>query len=62
MDQEALRLLFLRKLQNGRLPHYPLNGVWSSASGVETCDVCDAVLAQEQLDEQALRIFLGVSA
>ena len=49
MDQESLRLLIRRKLQNGRLPHDGIRRIWSSPSDGETCDVCDAILSKDQL-------------
>jgi hypothetical protein len=59
MEQEALRLLIRRKLQNGRLPHDPLKRVWSSPSDGETCDVCGAVLEKEQLLMEGITLDLG---
>jgi hypothetical protein len=49
MDQESLRLVILRKLRDGRLPHDRLTRVWSSPSDGEMCDACDAILSKEQL-------------
>jgi hypothetical protein len=44
MDQEALRSLIRRKLQDGRLPHEGIKRIWSSPSDGETCEACDTVL------------------
>ncbi len=49
MDQESLRLLVRRKLQDGRLPHDGIRRVAGSPSAGETCDACDAILAMDQL-------------
>ena len=49
MDQESLRVLIRRKLQDGRLPHDGIRKVWSSPGAGETCGACDAILAMEQL-------------
>jgi hypothetical protein len=49
MDQESLRLLIRRRLQNGRLPHDGIKRVWSSLSNGETCDGCDAILSTGQM-------------
>ena len=47
MDQESLRLFIRRKIQNGRLPHDGITRVWRSRSDGETCDACDATLAED---------------
>ena len=49
MNQESLRLLIRRKLQNGRLPHDGIRRVASSPNAGETCDACDAIVAMDQL-------------
>ena len=49
MDQEALRRLIRRKLQDGHLPHEGIKRIWSSPSYGETCDACDTVLAKDQM-------------
>ena len=49
MDQESLRLLIRRKLQNGRLPSDGIKKVWSSRSNGETCEGCDAILSKDQM-------------
>ena len=59
MDQESLRLLIRRKLQNGRLPRNGIKNVWSSPSAGETCDACDATLAQDQLLMEGVTLDLG---
>ena len=48
MDQESLRLLIRRKLQNGRLPH---DG--------ETCEGCDAILSMDQMLMEGVSMDLG---
>jgi hypothetical protein len=59
MDQEALRRLIRRKLQDGRLPLDGIRRVWSSPSAGETCDACDTVLAQDQLLMEGITLDLG---
>jgi hypothetical protein len=59
MDQEALRSLIRRKLQAGRLPHEGIKRIWSSPSDGETCDACDAVLAQDQMLMEGITLDLG---
>jgi len=59
MDQESLRLFIRRKIQNGRLPHDGITRVWSSRSDGETCDACDATLAEDQLLMEAVTLDLG---
>ena len=49
MDLQALRVLILRKLQDGRLPHYNITRVWSSQTNGETCTACDLILAKDRL-------------
>jgi hypothetical protein len=49
LNDEALRLLIWRKLQNGHLPHDGIRAAWSSPSEGETCDACDTVLDKDQL-------------
>jgi hypothetical protein len=59
MDQESLRLLILRKLRDGRLPHDGIKKVWSSPSDGETCDACDTVFAKDQLLMEGVKLDLG---
>ena len=59
MNQEALRLLIRRKLQNGRLPQDNIRRVWSSPSDGETCDACDTILAKDQLLMEGITLDLG---
>jgi hypothetical protein len=59
MDQETLRRLIRRKLQDGRLPRDGIRRVWSSPSDGETCDACDTVLAQDQLLMEGITLDLG---
>jgi hypothetical protein len=49
MDQESLRLLIQRKIQDGRLPHDGSRRVQGSPSTGERCDACEAVLSLDQL-------------
>jgi hypothetical protein len=49
MDQESLRVLIRRKLQNGRLPNDGIKKVWSSRSNGEACDGCDAILSKDEM-------------
>jgi hypothetical protein len=56
MDQESLRLLIRRKLQNGRLPH---DGIRRVASAGDTCDACDAIVATDQLLMEGITLDLG---
>jgi len=62
MNQEALRLLIRRKLQNGRLPQDNIRRVWSSPSDGETCDACDMILAKHQLLMEGITLDLGRKA
>jgi len=48
MDQERLRLIIRRKIQDGRLP-LSVTKVQGSPSAGEKCDVCEATLSQERL-------------
>ena len=48
MDQERLRLLIRRKIQDGRLP-LSVTKVQGSPSAGEKCDACEATLSLEQL-------------
>ena len=59
MDQESLRLLIRRKLQNGRLPNDGIKKVWSSRSDGETCDGCDAILSKDQMLMEGVTMDLG---
>jgi len=59
MDQEALRRLIRRKLEDGRLPHDDLKRFWSSPSDGETCDACDTVFAKDQMLMQGMTLDLG---
>jgi hypothetical protein len=59
MDQEALRRLIRRKLEDGRLPHDGLKRFWSSPSDGETCDACDTVLAKDQMLMEGMGLDLG---
>jgi hypothetical protein len=60
MDQEALRLLIIRrKLHDRRLPHDGIRTVWSTPSDGETCDACDTVLAKDQLLMEGATLDLG---
>jgi hypothetical protein len=59
MDQEALRRLIRRKLQDGRLPHDGPRRVWSGPSDGETCDACDTVFAKDQLLMEGITLDLG---
>ena len=59
MDQEALRSLIRRKLQDGRLPHEGIKRIWSSPSDGETCDACDTVLAKDQMLMEGVTLDLG---
>lgn len=59
MDQESLRLIIRRKLQNGRLPHDGIRKVESSPSAGETCDACDAIVAMDQLLMEGITLDLG---
>jgi hypothetical protein len=59
MDQEALRRLVRRKLQDGRLPHDRIQRIWSSPSDGETCDACDTVLTKDQLLMEGITLDLG---
>jgi hypothetical protein len=59
MDQESLRLLSRRKLQNGRLPNDGIKKVWSSRSDGETCDSCDAILSKDQMLMEGVTMDLG---
>jgi hypothetical protein len=59
MEQESLRLLIRRKIQNGRLSHAGIRRIWSSPSNGQTCDACDATLAKKQLLMEG--ITLGLS-
>ena len=59
MDQESLRLLILRKLRDGRLPHDGIRKVWRSPSDGETCDTCDTVFARDQLLMEGVTLDLG---
>ena len=49
MDQESLRLLIRRKLQDGCLPNDGIKKVWASRSNGETCDGCDAIISKDQM-------------
>ena len=59
MDQESLRLLIRRKLQNGRLPHDAIKKGWSSRSNGETCEGCDAILSMDQILMEGVSMDLG---
>jgi len=59
MDQESLRLLIRRKLQDGRLPHDGIKKVWSSGSDGERCDGCDAILSKDQMLMEGVTMDLG---
>ena len=59
MDQEVLRLLIRRKLQNRRLPHDDIGWGWSTPSDGQTCDACDTVLTKDQLLIEAVLLSLG---
>jgi hypothetical protein len=59
MDQESLRLIIRRKLQDGRLPHDGIRRVASSPSAGETCDACDAIVAMDQLLMEGFTLDLG---
>jgi hypothetical protein len=48
MDQDRLRLLIRRKIQDGRLP-LSVSKVQGSPSAGEKCDACEATLSLEQL-------------
>jgi hypothetical protein len=61
MDQEALRTLMRRKLQDGRLPHEGIKRIWSNPSDGETCDACDTVLAKDQVLMEGVTLDLGRS-
>ena len=59
MDQESLRLLIRRKLQNGHLPHDGIKQVWSSRSNGERCEGCDAILSKDQMLMEGVTLDLG---
>jgi hypothetical protein len=59
MEQESLRLLIRRKIQNGRLSHAGMRRIWSSPSDGQTCDACDVTLAKEQLLMEGITLGLG---
>ena len=59
MDQEALRRVIRRKLQDGRLPHDGLKRIWSGQSDGETCDACDTAYAKGQLLMKGVTLDLG---
>jgi hypothetical protein len=59
MDQEALRRLIRRKLQDGSLPRVGIKRIWGSPSDGETCDACDTVLAKDQTLMQEVTLDLG---
>ena len=59
MDQESLRLLIRRKLQNGSLPSDGIKKVWSSRSNGETCEGCDAILSKDQMLMEGVPMDLG---
>jgi len=48
MDQERLRLLIRRKIQDGRLP-LGATKVQGSPSAGEKCEACEATLSLDQL-------------
>jgi hypothetical protein len=59
VDQESLRLIIRRKLQNGRLPNDGIKKVWSSPSDGETCNACDTILSKDQLVMEGITLDLG---
>ena len=59
MDQESLRLLIQRKLQDGRLPHDVIRRVAGSPSAGETCDACDVILSKDQMLMEGVAMDLG---
>jgi len=59
MDQESLRFLIRRKLQDGRLPHDGIRKIWSSPSDGETCNACDATLSKDQMLMEGVTTGLG---
>jgi hypothetical protein len=59
MDQQALRSLIRRKLQDRSLPLDSITRVWSSPSTGETCDACDTGLAPDQLLMKGLTLEVG---
>lgn len=59
MDQEALRSLIRRKLQDGRLPHDRITRVWSNPSSGETCNACETVLAPGQSLMEGITLDVG---
>jgi hypothetical protein len=48
MDQPFLRLLIQEKLADGRLPHTPIQRVWSGPGNEETCDGCGEAVTNAQ--------------
>jgi hypothetical protein len=58
-DQEVLRRVIRRKLENRHLPHDGLRTVRSTPSDGETCDACDTVLTKDQLLMEAVPLGLG---
>ena len=49
MDAQALLRLIRQKLQDGRLPRKSITSAESYPSDGESCHVCDALIAKDQL-------------
>ena len=49
MEIEALRILILEKLKDGRLPHDSMPRFWGGPANGELCDACDGPITKQQL-------------
>jgi hypothetical protein len=48
MEPEALRLLILSKLADGKLPLESFPNVWGGPGNGETCDACGAIVTKRE--------------
>jgi hypothetical protein len=59
MELDALRLLILSKLADGRLPLHSLPRVWGGPGNGETCDACGAIVTKREFVMEATSLAGG---
>jgi hypothetical protein len=59
MERDAVRLLILSKLADGKLPLDSLPRVWGGPTNGETCDACDAIVSMGQFIMEVTRLADG---
>jgi hypothetical protein len=59
MNSEAIRLLILTKLADGRLPLNSIPRVWGGPGNGETCDACERIITKHEFVMEGISLAGG---